>query len=63
MRLSRAILTGAIAASALSATGCVQVSAPDKPIEINLNVNIKQEVLVKVQREAEDLVKKNPDIF
>jgi hypothetical protein len=45
------------------AAGCVQVSAPDKPIEINLNVNINQEVVVKIQREAQDLVQKNPGIF
>jgi hypothetical protein len=67
MRLSRANLGRAISAplgaslmaSALLASGCVQVTAPDKPIEINLNVNIKQEVVVRVQREAEDLVKSN----
>jgi hypothetical protein len=60
MRASRMILMSVIAALA---AGCVQVSAPDKPIEINLNVNIKQEVVVKIQREAQDLVQKNPGIF
>jgi len=39
--------------------GCVQVRAPDKPIEINLNVNIKQEVTVKLAKDVEDLVKTN----
>ncbi len=46
--------------------GCqptVKVQAPDKPIVINLNVNIKQEVRIKIEREVEDLIKKNPDIF
>lgn len=43
--------------------GCVQVSAPDKPIEINLNVNVKQEVLVKLQRDAEQLIADNPELF
>ena len=62
MRLSRLMLVG-LAPVAFGAASCVQVSAPDKPIEINLNVNIKQEVVVKIQREAEDLVKKNPGIF
>ena len=62
MGFSRVILAG-VTPLALGAAGCVQVSAPDKPIEINLNVNIKQEVVVKIQREAEDLVKKNPGIF
>jgi len=46
--------------------GCsptVKVQAPDKPIVINLNVNIKQEVRIKIEREVEDAIKDNPDIF
>ena len=43
--------------------GCVQVSAPDKPIEINLNINIKQEVVVRLQEDAKDLIQKNPVVF
>jgi len=42
---------------------CVSVSAPDKPIEINLNVKIEQEVLVRLQRDVEELIRKNPDAF
>ena len=41
----------------------VRVEAPDKPIEINLNVKIEQEVRVKIEREVEDLFEDNPDIF
>ena len=44
-------------------TGCVNVTAPDKPIEINLNVNIKQEVIVKLQKDAEDFINGNPELF
>lgn len=43
--------------------GCVQVSAPDKPIEINLNVTIQQEVLVRLQRDVEQLIQQNPEAF
>ena len=43
--------------------GCVQVSAPDKPIEINLNINIKQEVVVRLQEDAKDLIQRNPGVF
>ena len=43
--------------------GCVQVSAPDKPIEINLNINIRQEVLVKLERDVQELISKNPGVF
>ena len=48
---------------ALPMAGCVQVSAPDKPIEINLNINIKQEVVVRLQEDAKDLIQKNPGVF
>jgi len=43
--------------------GCVQVAAPDKPIEINLNINIRQEVLVKLEKDVQDLINKNPGVF
>ena len=43
--------------------GCVNVKAPDKPIEINLNVNIKQEVIVRLQKDAQDLITNNPELF
>ena len=51
------------AALALSLAGCVTVSAPEKPIEINLNVAITQEVLVRMQRDVEQLIRQNPQAF
>lgn len=48
---------------AVGACATVKVQAPDKPIEINLNVNIKQEVLIKMDQEIQDLIANNPDIF
>ena len=47
----------------MSTAGCVQVSAPDKPIEINLNINIRQEVVVRLQQDVRDLIEKNPGVF
>lgn len=41
----------------------VKVEAPDKPIEINLNIKIEQEVRVKIERDLEDVFAKDPDIF
>jgi hypothetical protein len=41
----------------------VKVQAPDKPIVINLNVKIEQEVRIKVEKGVEDLLTDNPDIF
>ncbi|MGI4878771.1 MAG: YnbE family lipoprotein [Janthinobacterium lividum] len=50
-----------LAAAGLS--GCIQLRAPDKPIEITLNVNIRQEVVVRLEKDVQDLIKKNPGIF
>jgi YnbE-like lipoprotein len=54
-----------LAAAALTTPlgGCISVKAPDKPIEINLNVTIRQEVLVRLQRDVEQLIKQNPQAF
>lgn len=38
--------------------GCVQVSAPDRPIEVNLNINIRQEVVVRLQQDARELIQR-----
>ncbi|WP_249403527.1 YnbE family lipoprotein [Sphingomonas sp. CFBP 13720] len=53
-------MTGAVA---LAAGGCVNVSAPDKPIVINLNINITQEVVYRLDGEAKTLIQDNPGIF
>ena len=45
------------------ASGCIQVRAPEKPIEINLNVKIQQEVVVRLQQDAKDLIQNNPELF
>ena len=58
-RLRRGLAAAAIA----TLPGCVQVAAPDKPIEINLNINIRQEVVVRLQEDVRDLIKKNPGVF
>lgn len=43
--------------------GCITVKAPDKPIEINLNVKVQQEVIVRLQKDAQDLIANNPELF
>lgn len=54
---------GALATAALMLPGCIQIAAPDKPIEINLNVNVKQEVVVRLQKDADDFIANNPELF
>ena len=55
------LLSGAFAIVGACAT--VKVQAPDKPIEINLNVKIDQEVRVKMDKEVQELIVNNPDVF
>ena len=43
--------------------GCVNVTAPDKPIVINLNISITQEVVYRLDGEAKSLIQNNPGIF
>jgi hypothetical protein len=44
-------------------TGCVQVTAPDKPIVINLNIAIRQEVLIRLDAASKKVTEENPEIF
>lgn len=57
--MSVMIATGLIAACAPK----VQIVAPEKPIEINLNVKIDQEVRVRLEKDVENLIAENPDLF
>ena len=63
MKSKNLLAATAVAALALPLGGCISLKTPDKPIEINLNVNIKQEVLVRLQRDVETLINQNPDAF
>ncbi len=53
-----------LAALLFLVAGCtptVKVEAPDKPIEINMNINIKHEILIKVEKQVEELLE--DDLF
>lgn len=53
----------AAVAGAVALTGCVRVNAPDKPIEINLNINIRQEVIVRLTEDVRELREAEPGVF
>ena len=59
----RTAAIGAMAAAGMALTGCVTLKAPDKPIEINLNINIKQEVVYRLDGEAKNLIQQQSGIF
>ncbi len=48
---------------AAACTPTVQLQAPEKPIEINLNVSIEQHIKVEIQKDVKDAIAKNPDVF
>jgi len=45
------------------AGGCISVTAPDKPIVIELNINIKQEVIYRLAPGAQNTIEENSSIF
>ncbi|HYD32434.1 MAG TPA: YnbE family lipoprotein [Azospirillaceae bacterium] len=60
------IVPAVVALMPLVVAGCsptVKVEAPDKPIEINLNIKIEQEVRVKVERDLEEIFEQDPGLF
>ena len=56
-------LIAVFAGACMMLSGCITVKAPDKPIEINLNVKVQQEVVVRLQKDAQDLIENNPELF
>ena len=66
IRSIRTLVRASIASFALAALlGCtptVKVST-DEPITINLNVNIKHEILVKVDKDLDNLFNEDSELF
>ncbi|HYX46778.1 MAG TPA: YnbE family lipoprotein [Sphingomicrobium sp.] len=50
-------------AAAASLNGCITVKAPDKPIDVNLNVNISQQVVVRLASDVNQMIQQNPRAF
>lgn len=53
----------AIGAACAACTPTVKIEAPDKPIEINLNVHIQQDVRVKLDRDLDTAFGDHPELF
>lgn len=56
-----ASLFGAVLGSAC--THKIEIIPSDKPIIINLNVTISQEIRVRLDKSVDELLSDNPDIF
>ncbi|MGP1284122.1 MAG: YnbE family lipoprotein [Parasphingopyxis sp.] len=61
-RMNRPTLI-ATAVFAVLTSGCVQVSAPEEPIVIELNISVQQTVDVNLQEDVENLIENNPELF
>ena len=57
------VMCGAVSVAVSGCTHTVKVEAPDKPITINLNVKIDQEVRVRLEEDIDTMIENNPDIF
>ncbi len=59
----RVLTTSLSALALLACSPTVKIEPSDKPIVINLNVKIDQEVRVRLDKDVEDLIANNPDLF
>lgn len=59
--MNRLVVLVAIIFLGAACTPTIKVEAPDKPIEINMNINIKHEILIKVEKQVEELLE--DDLF
>ncbi len=58
----RAMMAGAAILS-VGSGGCINIAAPDEPIVIELNINIRQEVIYRLAEDAANTIDENADIF
>jgi hypothetical protein len=62
-RFSVAIQASLALAFLAACSPTVKVQPPDKPIEINMNIKIQQEVVIRIDRALEETFSKNPELF
>lgn len=44
-------------------TPVIKMQAPDKPLEVNMNVKIEHTIRVQVDKQLDNVMKENQDIF
>lgn len=49
--------------AAIMLAGCINIDAPSEPIVIELNINIRQEVIYRLAEDAASTIEENEDIF
>ncbi len=61
--LKTGLLSPMVIAMLGACTPTVQVVAPEKPIEINLNIKIEHEIRVKVDRDLDEIFEEDSELF
>ena len=62
-QVGRCLIAASSVLGAMALSGCISVKTPDKPIDIELNINIRQEVVYRLAEDAKNTIKDNPGIF
>jgi hypothetical protein len=62
-KVPASVLVAGATTTCLLLGGCITLKAPDKPIVIELNINIKQEVVYRLAGDASQTIDSNKDIF
>jgi len=57
------VILGILVTSSFGCSPTVKVAAPSEPITINLNVKIQHEILVKVDKELDDVFSEDNGLF
>ena len=57
------VLAGLLFLGVVACSPSVKIEAPEKPIVINLNVKIEQEVRIRVEKDLESLFESKDKIF
>ena len=63
MALPRLLISLVAVALAAACEPTVKIEPPDKPIVINLNIKIEQEIRIKVEKDVEALFKDEEGLF
>jgi YnbE-like lipoprotein len=53
----------ALSGLAAMLSGCINIQAPEKPIVIQLDINIRADVVLALAEDAANTIEDNPDIF
>ena len=53
----------AVTGLAMMLAGCINIQAPDKPIVIQLDINIRADVVYALAQDASNTIDENADIF